>query len=75
MRFLAVLLILCSLTLTLFSQRNVPQKKQATFPSDSIVPGKSSPEKQIKKSKEEKVEHLSDSVGNEPMQSKYNEVL
>ena len=69
MRFLAVLLILCSLTLTLFSQRNVPQKKQATFPSDSIVPGKSSPEKQIKKSKEEKVEHLSDSVGNEPMQS------
>src|SRR5438045_7702248 len=51
---------------------------------DSIVPGKGSPEKQLKAIKQEKVKQLSDTIGNEPpksalvdttVQNKYGDLL
>ena len=68
----------------LYAQKALQQNIQKVAPSDSIVPGKGAPEKQLKNIKDEKVEHLSDSAGNEPkksalvdttLQNKYGDLL
>jgi hypothetical protein len=68
----------------LYAQHVAPQNTNKVSPSDTIVPGKGKPELQIKKIKEEKVKHLSDSTGNEPkksalvdttIQNKYGDLL
>jgi len=61
-----------------------PQDPKKVAPNDTIVPGKGTPEKQLEKIKEVKVEKLSDSAGNEPkksalvdttVQNKYGDLL
>src|SRR5438128_2696115 len=69
----------------LWGQKVAPQQPNKVAPTDTIVPGKGSPESQIEKIKEVKIKQLSDSVGgNEPkksvlvdttVQNKYGDLL
>src|ERR1043166_1244671 len=81
-RFLLFIFFLSSVTL--IAQEVAPQNPQKVAPTDTIVPGKGTPEKQLKEIKEEKVKKLSDSTGNEPkksvlvdttVQNKYGDLL
>ncbi|MCX6286694.1 MAG: DUF3943 domain-containing protein [Bacteroidetes bacterium] len=54
----------------LYGQDVPPQDPKKVAPNDTIMPGKGTPEEQLKKIKEVKVEKLSDSAGNEPLKSK-----
>ncbi|MFZ4520953.1 MAG: DUF3943 domain-containing protein [Bacteroidales bacterium] len=81
----AFLIAICLLaSCVLHSQDVAPQNPRKVAPNDTIVPGKGTPEKQLEKIKEVKIELLSDSIGNEPkksalvdttMQNKYGDLL
>ena len=53
----------------LHGQEVAPQNPKKVAPTDTIVPGKDTPEKQLKEIKDVKIEKLSDSTGNEPAKS------
>ena len=68
----------------LFGQKEPPRDTAKVTPIDSIMPGKGSPEKQLKEIKTKKVKQLSDSTGNQPknsilvdttIQNKYGDLL
>lgn len=68
----------------LYAQEVAPQNPQKVAPTDTIVPGKGTPEKQLKEIKKEKEKQLSDTTGNEPkksalvdttVQNKYGDLL
>ncbi|MCX6285002.1 MAG: DUF3943 domain-containing protein, partial [Bacteroidetes bacterium] len=66
--YIAVFLVLSASMV--YSQDVPPQDPKKVAPNDTIVPGKGTPEEQLKKIKEVKIEKLSDSAGNEPLKSK-----
>ena len=51
------------------AQTTAPQDPKKVAPTDTIVPSKGAPEKQLEKIKEAKEKQLSDSSGNEPKKS------
>lgn len=55
--------------LVLYAQQPVPQDSAKVAPTDSIIPGKGSSEKQLKDIKDVKIKKLSDSTNNEPKKS------
>jgi hypothetical protein len=76
MKVVYILVFLFLLPAFLYAQQPVK--------SDTIVPGKSTPEKQLREIKQEKVKELSDTTGNEPkksnlvdttIQNKYGDLL
>ena len=60
------MIFLLFLSAILYAQNPPKQDSAKVAPTDSIIPGKGSPEKQLKDIKKEKVKLLSDSTGNEP---------
>lgn len=84
MKTYCVLIFLLLSSAFLNAQKVAPQDTKKVAPTDTIVPGKGPPEKQLKEIKEEKVKKLSDSTGNEPkksvlvdttVQNKYGDLL
>lgn len=78
------IVLLAFSTCILYGQNVPAQKPDKVSPSDTIVPGKGEPEKQIKEIEKVKIKHLSDSTGNEPkksalvdttIQNKYGDLL
>ena len=78
------IVLLAVSTCTLYGQNVPAQKPDKVSPSDTIVPGKGEPEKQIKEIEKVKIKQLSDSTGNEPkksalvdttIQNKYGDLL
>jgi len=65
---LGIILLLTQFTL-LHAQKTVPRDSSKKLPTDTIVPGKGTPEKQLKEIKKEKVEKLSDTTGKEPVKT------
>ena len=66
MKYAYTLIFLLFLSAILYAQNPPKQDSAKVAPTDSIIPGKGSPEKQLKDIKKEKVKLLSDSTGNEP---------
>ena len=84
MKNITILLFLLLSFSFLHAQKVPPQNEKKVAPTDTIVPGKGTPEKQIKEIKEEKVKQLSDTTGNQPkksalidttVQNKYGDLL
>src|SRR5689334_1324514 len=84
MKTLSALLFSLLISAFLYAQTVAPQQPNKVAPTDTIVPGKGSPEKQLKEIKKEKVEKLSDTTGNQPkksalvdttIQNKYGDLL
>jgi hypothetical protein len=81
----ACILAFLFLCFTFVYGQDVPrQDPKKVAPNDTIVPGKGTPEKQLEKIKEVKIEKLSDSASNEPaksalvdttVQNKYGDLL
>lgn len=69
MKTLYTLVILFLSSSFLIAQNVAPQNIKKVAPSDTIVPGKGKREKQLRKIKDEKIKHLSDTKTNEPKKS------
>lgn len=65
---IGIILLLTQFTL-LHAQKTVPRDSCKTLPTDTIVPGKGTPKKQLKEIKKEKVEKPLDSTGKVPVKT------
>ncbi|MCK9423679.1 MAG: DUF3943 domain-containing protein [Bacteroidales bacterium] len=69
MKVVSILLLFLLSSTFMFGQEVAPQNPKKVAPTDTIVPGKETREKQIEKIDSVKVKKLSDSTGNEPAKS------